>query len=847
LEKSKMTRSGQVYAFELHISDTNQTLKMPFFVYAKASGWEVLKWKTSENLSELKEELLFEAEKYAERNLNLKSEKNTKTNQTKANQKYPSPKNNNSNKSHSQKKKNIEYREEKTPNSLETRKNSLENKIVIDRAEFEKFGFATAGEILRTQPGVFMEDPSENDKISLRGAPYAYTQVLVDGQRMPDGDEQRAFSVDRIPAGIIERIEIIRSPSANTDAQGIAGTINIIIKKSNNTTRNELITSYGYNQTKGNVYNASLITTKTKKRWNTNLKVTYQKRINGKDKDKNEIATDKNNKFEQDYRDIAYTEFALAPTFSYQVKKNSKLSISPLVLYSQGLGSRKKQGEEVFKDTITGDSSVVNGREKEITKRNRQNVHLRANHNWKVSKRLNMDANGMTGYSQTFTDITKTKVFDDAIFNTENQTINTSRDLESSARLNATYTVSSHWKINASAESQVKNRTINRERRLNGFEERVNIEDLYKITERRINLVLNNQLKIFILHANFGLRMESLRGENSTDTWYITNFNRIRTTITKESSSRNIDPFLNFNFHLNPKNFTNIILKTTQKFFLRKTPLDSLKKKIIPKTGDFRIKPNVTRTVKRPKFSDLNPFIEYNDGTWLNPDKGGNPNLKPETAYGLDLAIEYYPAGKRGVLGVNFYRRYLTNMVAQGIELDPFSYRFTQRPINIGTGIMQGFELDFRYSLLKNKNNHLDIRGNYTQPKSKVKDPKSGNVKPFNNQPTFFYNIGVDYTAKRLKDFTIGGNYNHYPGFRRTNVKQDGSFESVEQLPLFKTDVFIGYRAFKNLHIRLSAQAFLISQKRKDEFKENSLGEVRTKMDRELYRPTYMVTANYKF
>ena len=61
----------------------------------------------------------------------------------------------------------------------------------------------------------------------MRGLGSGYTQILLDGQRVPPG-----FSLDstRSPEQI-ERIEILRAPTAETGARAIAGTINIITRE----------------------------------------------------------------------------------------------------------------------------------------------------------------------------------------------------------------------------------------------------------------------------------------------------------------------------------------------------------------------------------------------------------------------------------------------------------------------------------------------------------------------------------------------------------------------------------------------------------------------------------------
>ena len=52
----------------------------------------------------------------------------------------------------------------------------------------------------------------------------------ADVRSVPGIGNDRSVAVDRIPAEIIDRIEIVRSPSADFDSQGVGGTINIILK-----------------------------------------------------------------------------------------------------------------------------------------------------------------------------------------------------------------------------------------------------------------------------------------------------------------------------------------------------------------------------------------------------------------------------------------------------------------------------------------------------------------------------------------------------------------------------------------------------------------------------------------
>ena len=67
--------------------------------------------------------------------------------------------------------------------------------------------------------------PGRGGAIRLRGLGSGYTQILLDGERVP-----AAFSLDSLAPEQIERIEILRAPTAETGARAIAGTINIVTR-----------------------------------------------------------------------------------------------------------------------------------------------------------------------------------------------------------------------------------------------------------------------------------------------------------------------------------------------------------------------------------------------------------------------------------------------------------------------------------------------------------------------------------------------------------------------------------------------------------------------------------------
>jgi outer membrane receptor for ferrienterochelin and colicins len=102
------------------------------------------------------------------------------------------------------------------------RRDDTASKTVIGNAEIMKYGDTNIFDILKRAPGVTVIGNS----IRMRGLGGNYTQILVNGERPPPG-----FSLDNLPPEQIEKIEVIRAATAEHSMQAIAGTINIVLKK----------------------------------------------------------------------------------------------------------------------------------------------------------------------------------------------------------------------------------------------------------------------------------------------------------------------------------------------------------------------------------------------------------------------------------------------------------------------------------------------------------------------------------------------------------------------------------------------------------------------------------------
>ena len=103
--------------------------------------------------------------------------------------------------------------------------------LSYDLEYFQRFEPLTVGDMLKRVPSVaFVSDVLEYDGAQLRGLDPGYTQILINGKKVPGASNDRSFFVDRIPAELVERIEIIRSTSANRSGDAVAGALNIVLR-----------------------------------------------------------------------------------------------------------------------------------------------------------------------------------------------------------------------------------------------------------------------------------------------------------------------------------------------------------------------------------------------------------------------------------------------------------------------------------------------------------------------------------------------------------------------------------------------------------------------------------------
>jgi outer membrane receptor for ferrienterochelin and colicin len=105
----------------------------------------------------------------------------------------------------------------------------------------------------------------------------------------------------------------------------------------------------------------------------------------------------------------------------------------------------------------------------------------------------------------------------------------------------------------------------------------------------------------------------------------------------------------------------------------------------------------LARTYKAPQTADLVPrrYTVNNDNGPTAPHVQGNPQLRPELAWGIDGGAEYYPAGQGGgVIGLSAYARRVTDVTVRRLFQDGKDWVAT--PVNDGKASVSGIEFDMK-------------------------------------------------------------------------------------------------------------------------------------------------------
>jgi outer membrane receptor protein involved in Fe transport len=187
----------------------------------------------------------------------------------------------------------------------------------------------------------------------------------------------------------------------------------------------------------------------------------------------------------------------------------------------------------------------------------------------------------------------------------------------------------------------------------------------------------------------------------------------------------------------------------------------------------------LTRTYKAPSTAALIPrkFTSTNNSP-TEPDRRGNPNLKPELALGLDASIEHY-WGEGGLLSASASVRRIENYTHQGLLYE--DQRWVSTSINDGRAETRGIELEAKFPMraLLDTAPALDLRASVSRNWSRV-ESVPGPDNRLDQQTPISATLGVDYKSPSGV-LSTGSNFSFRNGGLARLSGTQGGYSSVRR------------------------------------------------------------------
>jgi outer membrane receptor protein involved in Fe transport len=736
------------------------------------------------------------------------------------------------------------------------RSDSAEPVLVYDEEYFQRFEPLTAGDALKRVPGVtFLSDVIESDGARLRGLDPGYTQILINGERVPGGQSDRSFFLDRIPAELIEQVEIVRSSSARRTGDAVAGSLNIKL-------RDGFALDGGYlragglffddgefKQSGGFYYGGALAGGRVL------IGANIQGRYNPKEKSSLRFGDSPENNPEFFTEDFDNREDQTDVRDGTDYAFNASWGIETETLEFEILGNyvrtERTESERSFE---YNDETAVNGPVRqavnagnllsdninftEITQESYA-IITKLDHEWSLGEtQLRVGYSSFDGLDDDFEfeidfDRSRPRFTGDL-------TVLDVNDTEMFINLEHEFELNDNLEFAVGGFLQGKDRdTIlqNTQPRndTNRFNLPVSARDGYDQFTRSPVEFAPEGLRPFNEQIS---RIE----ENRSDLYALIEGEYDSLTFEVGIRWENTEVAITDLSAVGQPQFD-----TSYDEFL---PSASLKLEV----GNGRFTVSGARTLRRPNFDFITPgrlLTELGEN-----DFQGNPFLLPETAWGGDIGYEH-KIGKTGVVGVNVFYRDVSNLVElaavldedgnpiEGSENSPESRTFVFTPQNTGNGEVYGIEFDASFSLAFLGLPDTGVFGNLALLDSNITDQFG--ERRFNDQSEYVYNFGA---IQNLPKFGAA--------FGATYRKQGEAFGRVvgeEVTTRYGADleIFVEKRFGDSFTIRAVGSNLLDGTKDEDFNKFNTVAD---QLDREFDEyeieseragPVFQVVARYAF
>lgn len=643
----------------------------------------------------------------------------------------------------------------------EQRRRATAAKIVIGREEIEQYGDSSVGEVLRRLPGVTAPGgPGRGGPPRLRGLGGGYTQLLIDGEPIP-----RGFSLESLTPDQVERIEILRAPTAETGARAIAGTINIVLREGFRRRLNDLRLGLGVER--GLASPGAFWT------WNdTRGELTANLNAGGflrRSEDPSTIESDTTGGDDPG----RWTEQRLSQATRRGLNAGARLQwrlgtggdmllLSPSLFHADNRGrstAQRSTAEGVPRYELASGES-----EGRFT-------NLRLNGQWRQRLgpgRLESSLTG--GLWRSEGESVREESAGGTLLRTQDEH---NRTQERSLRLNGKYSLllggddagrGEHSGVGG-FELEAARRSEARRLREDGVPQLGEFGDELAADSLRLALYLQDEwapTPQWALH--FGLRWEGIR---TTGDAGVTGDGGSRPT----SLNRVLTPLAHAVWKPDPASRSQLRLSLTRSWRA----------------------PGLGNLIARPRLAD--------DNAPNAPDRAGNPGLQPELATGIDLAWEHYPAGG-GVFSANLFHRRIRDLMRSVTALEdvPWSEtpRWVSRTRNVGDATTQGLELEAKGRLDQwwAGAPRTELRANVALFRSRV-EGLPGPDNRLEQQADGTLNLGADHAWRGLP-LKTGVTLNWVPGYRtqlsETQVAELGSRRVVDAYALWTVEPGVALR-----------------------------------------------------
>ena len=600
------------------------------------------------------------------------------------------------------------------------RRDDTASKMVVNSEEILKYGDTNVTDVLKRLPGITVTGAAgrTGGEIRMRGLGSGYTQILLNGERAPAG-----FSLDTLSPDVIERIEILHAASAEYSTQSIAGTINVVLKKAVKTAQRELKLGLAGSR---DSFSPTL-----------NLQLS--------DRDGNFSYSMAGSLYRYDYHydnpalELGYLPdgrqnllrrttgsgdgrpegINLSPRLNWTLKSSDTVTAQFFVNVGRGEHRNASRAETGLGarpdyDTNTGSSSNHNAMGR---------ADLTWMHKLDGGARLELKL-GATGARNT-SDSLQRGYIDGAglaleravgVKATENGVSSTGKY---STPLVPGHALSMGWD-GAYTEREEDRRQ--REALLPAGRPPFNSDEDYDALVRRLALFAQDDWEITPRWSMYaGVRWEGIDTRSTGES-----FDAVRQRTSVWSP----------------------LLQTLWK---------------LPDTKGDQVRLALTRTYKAQPASSLIPRRNTSaNNSQTDPDREGNPNLKPELALGIDASYEHYWA-QGALLSARASARRIDGYTRQGLLL--IDERWVSTPVNDGRANTQTVELEAKFPLravLSATAPAIDVRASISRNWSQV-DQVPGPNNRLDQQTPVSGNFGLDYkTADGV--LTAGGSFNFRNG-----------------------------------------------------------------------------------